>query len=75
MEENSLTVGLWVHETLRVFYDRLINDEDRTWLTGMLSSMHLLHTILLVMSRYMAFPNSAVHIDPLMDHKCVAKLY
>ncbi len=39
VEENSLVVGLWVHETLRVFYDRLINDEDRTWLTGLLSSM------------------------------------
>ena len=38
VEENNLAVGLWVHETLRVFYDRLINDEDRTWLTGLLSS-------------------------------------
>ena len=39
IEENSLVTGLWVHETLRVFYDRLINDEDRTWLTGLLASM------------------------------------
>ncbi|DBB17907.1 TPA: hypothetical protein ACH3X3_002922 [Trebouxia sp. C0006] len=39
VEENSLVTGLWVHETLRVFYDRLINDDDRTWLTGLLSGV------------------------------------
>lgn len=40
VEENSLVTGLWVHETLRVFYDRLINDDDRTWLTGLLSGTY-----------------------------------
>ncbi|KAL3158235.1 hypothetical protein ABBQ38_010487 [Trebouxia sp. C0009 RCD-2024] len=39
VEENNLAVGLWVHETLRVFYDRLINEDDRTWLTGLLSGV------------------------------------
>ena len=39
VEEGGLGVSLWLHETLRIFYDRLINDEDRTWLTGLLSGM------------------------------------
>ncbi len=43
VEENSLVTGLWVHETLRVFYDRLINDDDRTWLTGLLSGTYPIH--------------------------------
>ena len=27
---------LWYHENLRVFQDRLINDEDRGWFSGLL---------------------------------------
>ena len=26
-------IRLWIHETSRVFHDRLINDEDRLWFT------------------------------------------
>lgn len=32
-------IRLWVHECLRIFYDRLINDKDRMWLCETLAEM------------------------------------
>lgn len=32
-------VRLWTHESLRVFGDRLVDDADRKWFLGHLSSM------------------------------------
>lgn len=26
-------IKLWIHEMCRVFYDRLINEEDKEWFT------------------------------------------
>ena len=31
IENKKTFVRLWVHEVFRVFYDRLIEDKDRTW--------------------------------------------
>lgn len=32
--QSSDVMRLWLHECDRVFADRLVNDEDRTWLRG-----------------------------------------
>lgn len=32
-------VRLWAHEALRVFHDRLVDDADKDWFCGLLSSM------------------------------------
>ncbi|XP_024523426.1 dynein heavy chain 1, axonemal [Selaginella moellendorffii] len=35
---NSM-ITIWLHEAMRVFQDRLINDEDRTWFSNLLANL------------------------------------
>jgi dynein heavy chain len=34
---------LWVHETMRVFYDRLVDDQDRSWILGYIKELTNTH--------------------------------
>ena len=39
MKEQDQMVRLWIHEVSRVFYDRLINEEDRDWFRDLICEL------------------------------------
>lgn len=51
---------LWINESLRVFYDRLINNEDRKWFT------HLIQELMLRNFRMQIDPEEVFHKDKIM---------
>ena len=43
VQNNETLYRLWIHETCRVFYDRLVNDEDRSWFKTNIATLMFLH--------------------------------
>lgn len=39
ISNDDVFMRLWVNECMRVFYDRLINDEDRAWLKNLIHEL------------------------------------
>lgn len=42
-ETASTFANLWVHESMRIFYDRLINEEDQTWFKSLIVELCARH--------------------------------
>lgn len=36
LNRNDKMIKLWIHETCRVFHDRLVSNEDKTWFNEMI---------------------------------------
>lgn len=65
---------LWVHETLRVFYDRLVDSQDKAWLLGQLqevASAHLGEGLNTLMSHLLQ--PGEVEVGPEQLRRCVAE--
>lgn len=43
VQNTETMVRLWIHETCRVFYDRLVNNEDRTWFKDNVAALLFLY--------------------------------
>ena len=43
LEKTSDLLLLWSHEMLRVFYDRLVNDDDRLWFVEHMKGLTQMH--------------------------------
>ena len=62
VDEPNKLIRLWVHECLRVFHDRLIDDTDRAWIGDLIKSKVRSH-----MCRHPEPDPVSVHLPRLSD--------
>lgn len=62
MEDLKAMKRLWIHEVLRVYCDRLVDDQDRNWLVGTLHDVckeHLFEDMNELLAHLCASPETA----------------
>lgn len=65
---------LWINESLRVYYDRLINNEDRQWFKDLIMEL-LQRSFRMAFNKEEIFENEKIMFGDLLKLDAPVKLY